>query len=120
LSDFAQCPVSVRLKVRAQSTPGELQFVENGGTRRTEETLELIEFLRRHLMSDWADASRVPDSSHPHRRRYLPAYRRKRSICKSIWIVSGLLMIAQGTPQGVIALGLGTTFLCFMILDETG
>jgi len=82
--------------------------------------VELIEFLRRHLMSGWTDTSRVPDSSHPHRRRYLPAYRRKRGICKSIWIVSGLLMIIQGTPQGMIALGLGTTFLCFMILDETG
>jgi hypothetical protein len=29
-------------------------------------------------------------------------------------------MCLQATPEVIIALGLGTTFLSFMILDETG
>lgn len=79
----------------------------------------LIELLRRYLVPDTTD-NRVPDSRHPHRRRYTASYRRKRGICKNIWIGSGLLMLLNATPEVIIALGLGTTFLSFMILDETG
>lgn len=81
--------------------------------------MELIELLRRYLVPD-ATNDRVPDSRHPHRRRYTASYRRKRGICKNIWIGSGLLMLLTATPEVIIALGLGTTFLSFMILDETG
>lgn len=55
---------------------------------------------------------------HPSWRRYTRKYRLKRKIVRDVWIVSGVLMI--GAPLGaVIVLALGTTFLSFMILDET-
>jgi hypothetical protein len=38
---------------------------------------------------------------------------------KNIWIGSGLVMLAHGSTAVIVALGLGTTFLAFMILDET-
>lgn len=62
----------------------------------------------------------TPDESHPHRRRFTAKYRRKQGIVKNIWIGSGLVMLAQATPAVVIGLALGTTFLSFVILDETG
>lgn len=80
--------------------------------------MAVIEFLRRHLLPIQADDN-LPDHTHPHRRRYTAAYRRKLSICKNIWIVSGLIMIAQATPAGILGLGLVTTILSFAILDET-
>lgn len=61
----------------------------------------------------------VPDALHPSRRRLTRRYRRKRDIVKNIWIGSGLVMLAHGSPALIVALGLGTTFLAFMILDET-
>ena len=61
----------------------------------------------------------VSDAAHPSRRRLTRRYRRKRDIVKNIWIGSGLVMLAHGSPAFIVALGLGTTFLAFMILDET-
>lgn len=61
----------------------------------------------------------IADATHPSRRRLTWRYRRKRDIVKNIWIGSGLVMLAQGSPAVIVALGLGTTFLAFMILDET-
>ena len=60
-----------------------------------------------------------PDKErHPTFRRYTRRYRRKRKIVRDMWIVSGLLMLC--VPLNVIlALLLGTTFLAFMVLDET-
>ena len=81
--------------------------------------MDLLQAVRKQLMPDWANDG-VPDRHHPHWRRYTASYRRKRSICKSIWICSGLVMCLQATPEVIIGLGLGTTFLSFMILDETG
>lgn len=89
------------------------------GTTTWEENVDLIELLRRYLVPDAAN-DRIPDNRHPHRRRYTASYRRKRGICKNIWIGSGLLMCLHATPETITALGLGTTFLSFMILDETG
>jgi len=64
------------------------------------------------------NASEEDKEQHPHWRRYTRKYRRKKKIVRNIWVVSGLLMI--GAPLGVTAvLGLGTTFLAFIILDET-
>jgi hypothetical protein len=71
------------------------------------------------LLPNWAKG-RTADRHHPHWRRYTASYRRKRGICKNIWICSGLVMCLQATPEVIIGLGLGTTFLSFMILDETG
>jgi hypothetical protein len=61
----------------------------------------------------------VADAGHPSRRRLTRRYRRKRDIVKNIWIWTGLVMLAHGSPAFIVALGLGTTFLAFMILDET-
>lgn len=71
-----------------------------------------------HLLPDWADDS-TPDAAHPHRRRFTQRYRRKQGIVKNVWIVSGAIMILNGALATIIALSLATTFLSFMILDET-
>ena len=71
-----------------------------------------------HLLPDWANDS-TPDAKHPHRRRFTKRYRRKQAIVKNIWIVSGGIMILNGALPTIVALFLGTTFLSFMILDET-
>ncbi len=81
--------------------------------------MDPLKIVRRHLLPDYAE-QQVPDARHPHRRRYTRSYRRKLGICKNIWIVSGVVMCLQATPEVIITLGLGTTFLSFMILDETG
>ena len=60
-----------------------------------------------------------PDKDHPHKRRFTAAYRRKKGIVKNVWIVSGTVMVLQASPAIIIAITLGTTFLSFMILDET-
>jgi len=61
-----------------------------------------------------------PDASHAHRRRYTSRYRQKRECVKSLWIGSGLVMIAASASPGlVLGLALATTFASFCILDET-
>jgi len=75
------------------------------------------QFLQR-LLPSWAQ-DRYPDHRHPHRRRFTARYRRKQGIVKNIWIVSGCLMVLQGSAAIILAMALGTTFLSFMILDET-
>jgi hypothetical protein len=75
-------------------------------------------WLQRYLLPDWS-TDQSPDEDHPHRRRFTRRYRRKQRIVKNIWIGSGLLMLVNATPEAIIALGLGTTFLSFVILDET-
>ncbi len=55
---------------------------------------------------------------HPSWRRLTRKYRRKQRIVRDLWIVSGLLMM--GVPLGaMLALGLGTTLVALVILDET-
>jgi hypothetical protein len=75
-------------------------------------------WLHKLLLPNWAD-DQSPDAQHPHRRRFTRRYRRKRGIVKNIWIFSGALMLLQSTPAVIIVIGLGTTFLSFVILDET-
>lgn len=55
---------------------------------------------------------------HPSWRRYTLKYRKKKRIVKDVWICSGLLML-NASLSVVIALFLATSFLSFMILDET-
>lgn len=57
-------------------------------------------------------------AAHPSWRRYTRQYRRKRKIVRDVWIVSGLL-IAAVPPGAAMILALATTFVAFMILDET-
>lgn len=77
-----------------------------------------IEWLHRLLLPTWA-WDRSPDSNHPHKRRFTPVYRRKKGIVKNLWIASGLVMIVLATPAMALAIAMGTTFLSFVILDET-
>jgi hypothetical protein len=77
-----------------------------------------LETVRRYLLPEYVEKP-IPDHKHPHRRRYTARYRRRLGICKSIWIVSGLVMAVNPTPEILFTLGLGTTFLSFMILDES-
>ena len=76
------------------------------------------DWLQRHILPNWAE-DRVPDQDHPHRRRFTPRYRRKQGIVKNVWIASGVVMILQASPAIILAMALGTTFLSFVILDET-
>lgn len=86
--------------------------------RQSEFIVNPREWFRRLVMPRWVeDNTRQHD--HPHWRRFTTKYRRKRSIVKSVWIASGLVMILQASPVMMVAMALGTTFLSFVILDET-
>lgn len=43
---------------------------------------------------------------------------RKRSVVKNFWIIAGLLMLLQPVLHVVLVVGMFTTFLSFMYLDE--
>ncbi len=45
-------------------------------------------------------------------------HQRKRSVVKNFWIVAGLLMMLQPVLHVVLVVGMFTTFLSFMYLDE--
>jgi hypothetical protein len=74
--------------------------------------------LRHWLLPSWHD-DRVPDEAHPHRRRFTARYRRKRGWVKNIWIASGLLVLANPVLNLACAVALASSFLSFMLLDET-
>lgn len=74
--------------------------------------------IRQFFLPHWAE-DQCPDGDHPHRRRFTAVYRRKQGIVKNVWIASGLVMAIQASPPIILALALGTTFLSFVILDET-
>jgi len=80
--------------------------------------MRAICWLRQLFLPRWVE-DRCPDCDHPHRRRFTAGYRRKRGIVKNVWIVSGAVMAIQASPAIIVALTLGTTFLSFVILDET-
>ena len=74
--------------------------------------------LRSWLLPDcWSDCE--PDACHPHRRRFTRRYRRKQQLVKSVWIGSGLLILTNPVIGVALAVGLATSFLSFMLLDET-
>ena len=75
-------------------------------------------WLGEMILPHWAK-DRSPDPGHPHKRRFTGLYRRKKGIVRNLWIVSGLLMIVLATPAMILAIALATTFLSFVILDET-
>jgi len=76
------------------------------------------DWLHRLVLPQWTH-DQSPDQSHPHKRRFTAGYRRKQNIVRNVWIASGLVMILQATPAFILAIALGTTFLSFLILDET-
>ena len=77
--------------------------------------LRVIEWL----LPDWALSS-SPDPHHSHGRRFTRAYKKKQEVVKSLWIYSGLVMMVIPVAPYVAAATLFTTFLSFVILDETG
>lgn len=77
-----------------------------------------IDWLHRLVLPEWTK-DESPDHQHPHKRRFTRRYMRKKGIVKNLWIASGLVMILLATPALVLAIALGTTFLSFVILDET-
>ena len=76
--------------------------------------IRILDLILPHWVGD-----RSPDLDHPHRRRFTELYRRKKGIVRNLWLGSGLLMLLVATPALVLAMALGTTFLSFVILDET-
>jgi len=76
------------------------------------------EWFHRLFLPSWT-RDQSPDRDHPHKRRFTRVYRRKQGIVRNLWIASGLAMIVLATPAMVLAITMGTTFLSFVILDET-
>ena len=76
--------------------------------------LRLIEWL----MPDWAQST-CPDPSHCHGRRLTAHYKKKQGVVKNLWIGAGLVMLLVATLPFVFSAILFTTFLSFVILDET-
>jgi hypothetical protein len=70
------------------------------------------------ILPDWVRRRRN-DPSHSHGRRFTPRYRKKKEIVRSVWIGSGLMMLVFPALPFIVALSLLTTFLSFVILDET-
>ena len=52
-------------------------------------------------------------------RRSHPRYQARRRIVKDVWIGSGTVMMLIPEPAMVCAIALLTTFVSFMILDES-
>lgn len=67
---------------------------------------------------DWLCAGRA-DYQAFQARRQTRRYCRMRGICKSIWIVAGLFMLAIPTAAFVIFVSLVATFLSFALLEES-
>jgi len=81
--------------------------------------MKSLKTLFRGCLPDWLFNCQ-PDARHAHRRRFTSKYRRKRECVKSMWIISGLIMLlGNAMPAFVMTLALATTFASFCILDET-
>ena len=77
----------------------------------------MLRFLE-WFMPDWAMKT-CPDPTHSHARRLTTSYKKKQAIVKNLWIGSGLLMLLIGLLPYLVAATLLTTFISFVILDET-
>lgn len=77
----------------------------------------MLRFLE-WFMPDWA-LKTYPDPQHSHGRRLTHSYKKKQDIVKNLWIGSGLLMLVIGVLPYLVAATLFTTFISFVILDET-
>jgi hypothetical protein len=77
----------------------------------------MLRFLE-WLLPDWVLNS-SGDPNHCHGRRFTRAYRKKQEMVKSLWICSGLTMLIVPVMPYVASAALFTTFLSFVILDET-
>ena len=75
-------------------------------------------WLSRHLLPDWA-RNCAPDETHFYRRCFTRRYRAKRRVVRDVWLCSGCVMLLCPMLSLMLALGLATTLLSFVILDET-
>lgn len=66
-----------------------------------------------------ATAGEAERARHPSWRRWTRRYAAKQRIVRAVWIAAGLLMIVL-PPAAQLVVALPTTFLAFVILDETG
>lgn len=77
----------------------------------------MLRFLE-WFMPDWAMKT-SPDPHHSHARRLTQTYKKKQDIVKNLWIGSGFIMLLIPFLPYLVAAALLTTFLSFVILDET-
>ncbi|MCB1877234.1 MAG: hypothetical protein KDH88_14770 [Chromatiales bacterium] len=70
------------------------------------------------ILPEWR-RSQAPQADHFHRRRFTRSYRVKRGWVRNLWTGSGLLMLVNPQLPFVLAVGLATIFLSFVLLDET-
>ncbi len=75
-------------------------------------------WLTRHLLPDWA-WNCAPDERHFYRRCFTPKYRAKQRVVRDVWLGSVSMMLLYPVLPFMLALGLATTLLAFVILDET-
>jgi len=54
-----------------------------------------------------------------YRRSYDSKYRQKQSVVKNFWIVACILVLIQPALHVMLVVGMFTTFLSFMYLDES-
>ena len=74
--------------------------------------------LYHFLLPRWTQ-NRTPDERHFYRRCFTRRYRKKKRIVRDIWLGAGCVMLLNPVLPFMLALGLATTFLAFVILDET-
>ena len=75
-------------------------------------------WLARRLLPDWA-RNCAPDETHFYRRCFTRRYKAKRRVVRDVWLGSGCMMLLYPVLPFILALGLATTLLAFIILDET-
>ena len=61
----------------------------------------------------------MPDPNHHSRRRLTRQYKAKKAIVRNVWIAACSLMLVNPVLPMLLVIALPTTFLSFMILDET-
>jgi hypothetical protein len=70
------------------------------------------------LLKPPSKCSEEDKARHPSFRRYTRRYLKKKQLVRDVWITSGVIMLCVPI-HAMPVLVLGTTFLAFMILDET-
>ncbi|MGI9274627.1 MAG: hypothetical protein ACR2PT_07240 [Endozoicomonas sp.] len=78
----------------------------------------LVIILKIRLMPDWMQ-DQTPDSQHFYRRTFTRSYKAKKGLVRNLWIGAGLLVLLNPVLPVLLLVALPTTFLSFLILDET-
>lgn len=79
---------------------------------------QLRNLLYLYLLPDHL-RDRRPDPDSPHRRRFTRKYKRKQELVRKLWIGAGLVILANPTVAMLLIVALPTTFVAFIVLDET-